>query len=106
MPTFDIRRDDALTVADLNTDIDRLLQVAESFNGDSASAMLREVPSLVAKLDCLRLLLVSRINQSGIWRDDPNGTLESFLRRLDGRDHRESKRDTRAAEFLNRNPAA
>ena len=50
--TFDIRRDDALTVADLNTDIDRLLQVAESFSGDSASAMLREVPSLVAKLDC------------------------------------------------------
>ncbi len=88
------------TVATVNQEIDGLLGGVKSLDGYAASDMLCDVPAAIAKLESLKLALVSQIDDSGVWRDDPNGTLESFLRRRHKRDHRESRRDTRAAAFL------
>ena len=35
-----------------------------------------------------------------MWRDDPRGTPESFLRSRHGRDHGEARRDVRASKLL------
>ncbi|MGB3675663.1 MAG: DUF222 domain-containing protein, partial [Candidatus Nanopelagicales bacterium] len=85
---------------------DRLLSEVGALDGRGASDMLLSVPEVIAKLDSLQLALVSQIDESGIWREDPNGTLQSYLRRLHGRDHRQSARDVRAADFTKLFPQA
>lgn len=85
---------------------DLLLSSVATLDGRDASDMLLDIPGVIAKLDSLKLALVSRIDESDIWRDDPNGTLQSYLRRLHGRDHRESSSDVRAADFIKAFPQA
>ena len=80
--------------------IDGLMAAIEPLDGVEASGMLLDVPSVVSKLQALELSLVTRIDESGIWREDPNGTLQSYLRRIHGRDDRMSRADVRAADFL------
>lgn len=92
--------------AKVAAETDRLLAMVDDLDGVEASELLLEVPGLIAKLDSLRLALVSRVDDSGVWREDPNGTLQSFLRRLHQRDHRESVGDVRAADFLKAFPRA
>jgi len=92
--------EDCSAMAVVAREVDGLLVGVEALDGYGASDMLCDVPAVIAKLESLKLALVTRIDDSGVWRDDPNGTLESFLRRLHKRDHRESRRDTRAAAFL------
>lgn len=90
----------------LAEEADQLLSLVDALDGVAASELLLEVPAIIAKLDSLKLALVSRIDKSGLWREDPNGTLQSFLRRLHQRDHRESASDVRAADFLAAYPLA
>ncbi len=90
------------TMAVVGQEIDGLLGGVKSLDGYAASDMLCDVPAAIAKLESLKLALVTQIDDSGVWRDDPNGTLESFLRRRHKRDHRESRSDTQAAAFLAR----
>ncbi len=93
-------REGCSTMAVVGQEIDGLLAGVKSLDGYGASDMLCDVPAVIAKLESLKLALVTQIDDSGVWRDDPNGTLESFLRRRHKRDHRESRSDTRAAAFL------
>ncbi|HAM23376.1 MAG TPA: hypothetical protein DCQ04_14145, partial [Actinobacteria bacterium] len=67
-------------------------------DGEAASNQLAELDAAAAVLDGLRLLAVSRVQESAVWRDDPNGTANSYLRSRHRRSHQESAADLRAAQ--------
>ena len=77
----------------------------EGADGAVASDRLAELDEAAAALDGLRLLAVARVEKSGVWRDDPNGTANSFLRSRHRRSHQESTADLRAARALAEFPA-
>lgn len=77
-----------------------LRQDAEFLDGEEASKTLAEATSLAAEVEALRLQLVTRIDVTEVWRDDPSGTANSWLRARHRVDHREAESDLRAAHIL------
>lgn len=83
--------------------IEHLIEIRSELagaDGEAASSRLAELDAAAAVLDGLRLLAVSRVQESTIWRDDPNGTANSYLRSRHRRSHKESAADLRAAQSL------
>ncbi len=90
----------AACVADLSGPFARIRGELEFADGVTASAMLTELDARVAELEGLRLLAIRRIDTSGVWGDDLNGTPNSFLRSRHVRDHGGAGRDLRAAKLV------
>lgn len=74
-------------------------------SGEEASDLLRRVTTAAADLDALRLALVGRVEESEVWRQDANGTANSWLRSQHTLDHRSAQADLRAARALRNYPA-
>lgn len=74
-------------------------------DGVTASKRLTELDAAAAVLDGLRMLAVARVDQSQVWRDDPNATTTSYLRSHHRRSHKESAADLRAATAFTTFPA-
>ena len=74
-------------------------------SGEEASELLRLVTGVTADLEALRLALVGRIEESGVWHDDPNATANSWLRAEQTLDHRTAQADLRCARAMRNYPA-
>ncbi len=96
--------DRSARVAAIGTHIAQLREDAEFLDGESASAVLAEVTALTGQLESLRLQLVSRIEDSQVWRDDVNATANSWLRARHAMDHRTAAADLRAARTVAAHP--
>ena len=92
--------DDAARIATIRTTIAEIRTAVAYLDGESASRTLADITSVTAELESLRLQLVSRIEASEIWRNDPNGTANSWLRSHHKLDHRSAQSDLRAAHAL------
>lgn len=84
-------------IRQLQSDTDRI-------DGEGASRLLREVTAATSELESLRLRLVSRIRETEVWRSDPNGTPNSWLRTQHHLDYRGAESDLRAADALQNYP--
>ena len=82
----------------------QLRRDAQLLDGPGSSQLLKQVREVTAGFEALQLQLVSQVEASGVWRDDPQGTPESFLRSRHGRDHGEARRDVRASKLLAQSP--
>ncbi|HAM23272.1 MAG TPA: hypothetical protein DCQ04_13595 [Actinobacteria bacterium] len=87
-------------LGDVHARLTQIEGLVDSLSGAEASALLADVTAIAAEVDCLRLLLVSRIESSHIWQAAPNGTANSWLRANHGLDHRGAESDLRAARAL------
>ncbi len=74
-------------------------------SGEEASDLLRLVTAATADFEALRLALVGRIEESGVWQQDPNATVNSWLRAGQTLDHRSAQADLRSARALRNYPA-
>ena len=92
--------DDAARIATIRATIAEIRTAVAYLDGESASRTLADITSVTAELESLRLQLVSRIEASEIWRNDPNGTANSRLRSHHKLDHRSAQSDLRAAHAL------
>lgn len=93
------------TLTDVRAALADLRRDANRCGADSVSGLLTEITALLAEVEALRLTLVSRMEACGVWREDPNGTANSWLRTNHGLDHRGAESDLRAAELVRAYPA-
>lgn len=85
--------------------VESLQSQVPSLTGRHASEQLGEVLALAARVDALKVSLVSRVRMSDVWREsDPNGTPASFLRQEHTLDHRQVKAELRLAQAYDRFP--
>ena len=107
----ELRSDEASLVSSSNVltslgqAIDLARELAVHLSGIEATDELRELQGFIAKVESYKTALVSQIERTEVWRvDDPNGTVNSYLRHELNWDQRSASAELRTSAAFHEFP--